>query len=85
MSLRVLQLELNKKKADLEIKLGDPAKDLVGQELTVTGRKVRVASADGDGGGGVEGINLDEDGRSIVPRPCGSAACDQILVSLQRS
>ena len=53
---------------DLEVSFGEAAKDLVGQEVTVGGRKVKVASADDDDepvgeDGEIEDVDLeDEDG-----------------------
>ncbi|KNG84246.1 importin subunit beta-4 [Aspergillus nomiae NRRL 13137] len=52
---------------DLEVSFGEAAKDLVGQEVTVGGRKVKVASADDDEpvgeDGEIEDVDLeDEDG-----------------------
>lgn len=51
---------------DLEVSLGEHGKDLVGQEVTVGGRKVKVASADDDNeevaeDGGIEDVEVDED------------------------
>ncbi|KAF7622413.1 armadillo-type protein [Aspergillus flavus] len=54
---------------DLEVSFGEAAKDLIGQEVTVGGRKVKVASADDDDDepvgedGEIEDVDLeDEDG-----------------------
>lgn len=48
---------------DLEVELGEAAKDLVGQEVTVAGRKVKVASADDDDDieGEIEDVDIDDD------------------------
>ncbi|KAJ5666489.1 uncharacterized protein N7477_008937 [Penicillium maclennaniae] len=48
---------------DLEVELGEAAKDLVGQEVTVAGRKVKVASADDDDDleGDIEDIDVEDD------------------------
>ncbi|GES63654.1 importin subunit beta-4 [Aspergillus terreus] len=51
---------------DLEVSLGEAAKDLIGQEVTVAGRKVKVASADDDDepvgeNGEIEDVDVDED------------------------
>ncbi|KAJ5484178.1 hypothetical protein N7539_005974 [Penicillium diatomitis] len=48
---------------DLELDLGAAAKDLIGQEVTVAGRKVKVASADDDDelDGDIEDVDFDED------------------------
>lgn len=47
---------------DVDIELGDSAKDLVGKEVTIGGRKVKVAAADdSDEEGGIEDIDLDEE------------------------
>lgn len=47
---------------DLEVELGEAAKDLVGQEVTVAGRKVKVASADDDDlEGEIEDVDIDDD------------------------
>ncbi|PYI29502.1 importin beta-4 subunit [Aspergillus indologenus CBS 114.80] len=51
---------------DLDVSLGEAAKDLVGQEVTIGGRKVRVASADDDDepvgeDGEIEDVDVDED------------------------
>ncbi|KKK22692.1 hypothetical protein P175DRAFT_0497618 [Aspergillus ochraceoroseus IBT 24754] len=51
---------------DLELSLGEAAKDLIGQEVTVAGRKVKVASADDDDepvgeDGEIEDVDLDDD------------------------
>ncbi|KAI9040766.1 putative importin beta-4 subunit [Aspergillus affinis] len=50
---------------DLDVSLGEAAKDLVGQEVTIAGRKVKVASADDDEpvgeDGGIEDVDVDEE------------------------
>ncbi|OJI98655.1 hypothetical protein ASPVEDRAFT_38167 [Aspergillus versicolor CBS 583.65] len=52
---------------DLELSLGEAAKDLIGQEVTVAGRKVKVASAEDDDDepvgedGEIEDVDVDED------------------------
>ncbi|KAL3469703.1 armadillo-type protein [Aspergillus californicus] len=52
---------------DLDLSLGEAAKDLIGQEVTVAGRKVKVASADDDDDepvgedGEIEDVDLDEE------------------------
>lgn len=48
--------------AELEVELGEAAKDLVGQEVTVAGRKVKVASADDDDiEGEIEDVDIEDD------------------------
>ncbi|KAL2373776.1 importin beta-4 subunit [Blastomyces gilchristii SLH14081] len=39
---------LDQEETDLEVELGEAAKDLIGQEVTIAGRKVRVAGGDDD-------------------------------------
>ncbi|KAJ5907358.1 hypothetical protein N7495_000040 [Penicillium taxi] len=49
---------------DLEVSLGEHAKDLIGQEVTVGGRKVKVASADDDDDdleGEIEDVDFEDD------------------------
>ncbi|KAE8152306.1 armadillo-type protein [Aspergillus avenaceus] len=51
---------------DLEVSFGEAAKDLVGQEVTVGGRKVKVASADDDDepvgeDGEIEDVDVEDD------------------------
>ncbi|PWY70928.1 ARM repeat-containing protein [Aspergillus heteromorphus CBS 117.55] len=51
---------------DLDVSLGEAAKDLIGQEVTIGGRKVRVADADDDDepvgeDGEIEDVDVDED------------------------
>ena len=54
---------LEQDETDLEVSLGGAAKDLIGQEVTVAGRKVKVASADDDDeiGGEIEDIDVEDD------------------------
>lgn len=54
---------IDQEETDLEVGLGDAAKDLVGQEVTVAGRKVKVASADDDDDleGEIEDVEFDGD------------------------
>ncbi|KAL2870734.1 putative importin beta-4 subunit [Aspergillus lucknowensis] len=56
---------LEQDEEDLEVSLGDAAKDLIGQEVTVAGRKVKVASADDDEpvgeDGEIEDVDLDDE------------------------
>ena len=53
--------------ADLEVELGDRAKDLIGQEVTIAGKKVKVAAVDDDDdlptgeNGEIEDVEIDED------------------------
>ncbi|KKY24397.1 putative importin beta-4 [Phaeomoniella chlamydospora] len=52
--------------ADLEVELGNQAKDLLGKEVTIAGKKVKVASVDDDDlptgeNGEIEDVELDED------------------------
>ncbi|KAJ5081821.1 hypothetical protein NUU61_010085 [Penicillium alfredii] len=48
---------------ELDVSLGEAAKDLVGQEVTVAGRKVKVASADDDDDveGEIEDVDVEDD------------------------
>ncbi|KAL4980052.1 armadillo-type protein [Aspergillus desertorum] len=52
---------------DLELSLGEAAKDLIGQEVTVAGRKVKVASAEDDDDepvgedGEIEDVDVDDE------------------------
>ncbi|EEP76463.1 conserved hypothetical protein [Uncinocarpus reesii 1704] len=46
---------------DLEVSLGDAARDLIGQEVSIAGHKVRVADADDDDDV-IQGMDDDEDG-----------------------
>jgi hypothetical protein len=57
---------LEQDEEDLEVSLGEAAKDLIGQEVTVAGRKVKVASADDDDepvgeDGEIEDVDLDDE------------------------
>ncbi|KAJ5708669.1 importin beta-4 subunit [Penicillium malachiteum] len=54
---------LEQDETDLEVSLGDHGKDLVGQEVTVAGHKVKVASADDDDefDGEIEDIDIEDD------------------------
>ncbi|KAJ9200366.1 hypothetical protein DTO166G4_7752 [Paecilomyces variotii] len=52
---------VEQEETDLDVDLGEAAKDLVGQEVTIAGRKVKVASADDDDEGGIEDLDLDEE------------------------
>jgi len=40
---------LQQEETDLEVELGEEAQDLVGTEITIAGRKVKVSAAEGDG------------------------------------
>ncbi|KAI9925257.1 hypothetical protein MW887_006180 [Aspergillus wentii] len=48
---------------DLDVSLGEHGKDLIGQEVTIGGRKVKVASADDDDedDDNIEDVEIDED------------------------
>jgi hypothetical protein len=46
---------------DLDVDLGTSAKDLVGQEVTFNGRKVKVASADDEDDGEIEDVDLEDE------------------------
>lgn len=55
---------IDQEEADLEVELGDSAKDLLGKEVTIAGKKVKVAAADSDDeaeDGTIEDVNLDDD------------------------
>lgn len=52
---------LEQDEEDLDVSLGEAAKDLVGQEVTIAGRKVKVASADDDEPVGEDGTIEDVD------------------------
>jgi importin-4 len=52
---------VEQEESDLEVELGQAAKDLVGQEVTIAGRKVKVASADSDEDGDIEDIDIDDE------------------------
>ncbi|KAK4946895.1 hypothetical protein LTR10_014037 [Elasticomyces elasticus] len=53
---------IDQEEADLEVALGDSAKDLLGKEVTIAGQKVKVAAADSDDepeDGTIEDIDID--------------------------
>jgi hypothetical protein len=53
---------IEQEEADLEVELGEAAKDLVGQEVSIGGRKVKVAEADDDDDDDdIEDIDLDDE------------------------
>ncbi|KAJ5247682.1 hypothetical protein N7468_002665 [Penicillium chermesinum] len=54
---------IDQDETDLEVSLGEHAKDLIGQEVTVGGRKLKVASADDDDDieGDIEDIDVEDD------------------------
>lgn len=58
---------IDQDEADLEVELGEGAKDLIGQEVTIAGKKIRVAAADDDEpaitgeDGEIEDIDIDGD------------------------
>lgn len=57
---------IDQEEGDLEVQLGDSAKDLLGKEVTIAGRKVKVADAiddddDADDDDDIEDIDLDDD------------------------
>jgi hypothetical protein len=55
---------LDQEEADLEVELGEDAKDLLGKEVTIAGRKVKVAVAEDDDeqeDGDIEDVEFDED------------------------
>ncbi|OKL61035.1 hypothetical protein UA08_03285 [Talaromyces atroroseus] len=52
---------IEQEEADLEVELGDAAKDLVGQEVSIGGRKVKVAETSDDEDGDIEDIDLDDE------------------------
>src|SRR5204862_7872742 len=56
---------LDQEEADLEVELGEDAQKLLGKEVTIAGRKVKIAGAD-DGeeqeDGDIEDVEIDEDG-----------------------
>ncbi|KAJ6177686.1 hypothetical protein N7519_008147 [Penicillium mononematosum] len=47
--------------SDLDVDLGSAAKDLVGQEVTFNGRKVKVASAEDEDDGDIEDVDLEDE------------------------
>ncbi|KAK5078643.1 hypothetical protein LTR64_002942 [Lithohypha guttulata] len=55
---------IDQEEESMEVQLGDEAKDLVGQEVTIAGRKIKVADAlddDDDDDDDIEDIDLDDD------------------------
>ncbi|KAK2740527.1 hypothetical protein FQN55_008870 [Onygenales sp. PD_40] len=59
---------LDQEETDLEVELGEAARDLIGQEVTIGGRKVRVASGDDEEDhdlsfdeSNIEDLDVDED------------------------
>ena len=55
---------LEQEEADLEVELGENAKDLLGKEVTIAGRKVKVAAAENDDvkeDGTIEDVEIDGD------------------------
>ncbi|KAF2802319.1 ARM repeat-containing protein [Mytilinidion resinicola] len=62
-AVKGLQDCLQQEETDLEVQLGEEAKDLLGQEVVVAGRKVKVAAAtdDDDDAEGMEDMENDED------------------------
>ncbi|KIX93385.1 uncharacterized protein Z520_10804 [Fonsecaea multimorphosa CBS 102226] len=54
---------IDQEEADLEVELGDSARDLLGKEVTIAGKKVKVAAADDDEeeDGDIEDIEIDGD------------------------
>lgn len=54
---------VDQEEADLEVELGDSAKDLLGKEVTIAGKKVKVAAADDDDDedGDIEDLDFDDD------------------------
>lgn len=55
---------IDQEEADLEVELGESAKDLLGQEVTIAGRKVKVAAVDSDDeaeDGTIEDLEVDDD------------------------
>ncbi|KIX05998.1 uncharacterized protein Z518_03972 [Rhinocladiella mackenziei CBS 650.93] len=53
---------IDQEEADLEVALGDSAKDLLGKEVTIAGQKVKVAAADSDEeaeDGTIEDVEID--------------------------
>lgn len=55
---------IDQEEADLEVELGDSAKDLLGKEVTIAGRKVKVAapeSDDEDDDGDIEDVQIGDD------------------------
>lgn len=55
---------IEQEESELDVSLGEAAKDLIGQEVTIAGRKVKVATADDfedNEDGGIEDIDLEDD------------------------
>ncbi|EXJ72606.1 uncharacterized protein A1O5_03752 [Cladophialophora psammophila CBS 110553] len=53
---------IDQEEADLEVELGDSARDLLGKEVTIAGKKVKVAAADDDDeDGDIEDVEIDGD------------------------
>jgi importin-4 len=56
---------IDQEEADLEVELGEDAKDLLGKEVTIAGRKIKVAAADDSDeeaeDGTIEDIDIDGD------------------------
>lgn len=58
---------LEQEEADLEVELGEEAKDLLGKEVTIAGKKVKVAAAEDDDivpageNGEIEDVDIDAD------------------------
>jgi hypothetical protein len=51
---------LDQDETDLEVQLGAAAKDLVGKEVTIGGRKIKVADVDDDELAGLEGAEIED-------------------------
>lgn len=52
---------IEQEEGDLDVDFGSAAKDLVGQEVTFNGRKIKVASADDGDDSDIEGLDDDDD------------------------
>ena len=52
---------IDQEESDFEIELGEQAKDLIGQEVTIAGRKVKVAAAEDSDGEEIEDIEIEGD------------------------
>jgi importin-4 len=56
---------LDQEEADIEVDLGEAASDLLGKEVTIAGKKVKVAAATDDDvvgeDGGIEDVEIDDD------------------------
>ena len=50
---------IDQEEEDLEVELGENAKDLLGAEVTIAGKKVRVAAADDDVEADIEDIDIE--------------------------